>query len=182
MKGFFLTRSSADRIRQEVRTDGSGRALLCTIPFSAWVLRRNTEAGVPLVYRNDDGVDARTLPWIPCPDQRKRGHVFCPGFFPHFVANRPEYSYQQEVPWHSILPAQVGGAGEFRSRITCRALPVLHAETAWLCGFGAASLQRYALVVTRLTSSDFHHSSSSSILTVTVSMRSSLSSAGNSDS
>jgi hypothetical protein len=36
--------------------------------------------------------------------------------------------------------------------ITRRALPVLPAETAWLCGFRAASLQRFALVVTRQAS------------------------------
>jgi hypothetical protein len=74
---------------QEVRIDGSGRALLCTILFSAWVLQQKTEAGgVSLVYRNDDGVDASTLPSIPYPDQRKQGHVVCPGFSPNLVTIR----------------------------------------------------------------------------------------------
>lgn len=95
-----------------------------------------------MVYRNDDGVDASTLPPILDPDQRKGGHVFCPGFFPHLVANRPECSYKQGEAWHSILSALVSTAGASRWRITRRALPVLQAETAWLCGFGAASLQR----------------------------------------
>jgi len=130
--------------------DGKGRALACTIPCSAWVLQRKTEAKVSLIYRNDDGVDVSTLSPIPCPDQRKRGHVFSPSFFLYFVADRPEYGYQQKVPWQSNLAAQVGGSGQSRSRITRRSLPVLHAETARLCGFRAASLQRYALVVTRL--------------------------------
>jgi hypothetical protein len=92
--------------------DGSGRALLYTIPFSAWVLQQNTEAGVSLVYRNDDGVDAVTLSPIPYPDQWKRGQVSCPGFCPHFVANRPECRYQQGAARHSISPSQVGAAGE----------------------------------------------------------------------
>jgi hypothetical protein len=101
----FLTEawSSEDGI------DGSCRALACTIPFSAWVLQQNAEAGLPLVYRNDDGVDASTLPPIPQP-----GQVFCPGFFQHFVANRPECRYQQVEAWHSILAAPVGAAGESR--------------------------------------------------------------------
>jgi len=89
-----LTRSNADRVWQEVRTDGSGRALLCTIPFSAWVLQRNTEARVPLVYRNDDGVDGNTLPPRPSPDQPKQGQVLCPSFFPYHSlgtrGNRPD--------------------------------------------------------------------------------------------
>ena len=54
--------------------------------------------GVSLVDRNDDGVDISTLPPIPHLDQRKPGQVFCPGFFPHFVANSPEYGYQQDAP------------------------------------------------------------------------------------
>ncbi len=102
--------------------DGPGRALSYTIPFSAWVLQQNAEASLPLVYRNDDGVDAVTLPPITSSGQRKRGQVFCPGFCPHFVANRPECRYQQGEAWHSILPAQVGAAGESRSRITRREL------------------------------------------------------------
>ena len=40
--------------------DGSCRGARTTILFSAWVLRKNLER-VSLVYRNDDGVDARTL-------------------------------------------------------------------------------------------------------------------------
>jgi len=36
------------------------------------VLQQNAEAGLPLVYRNDDGVDATTLPPIPYPDQQKQ--------------------------------------------------------------------------------------------------------------
>ena len=104
-------------MEQEVRTDGSGRALLCTILFSAWVLQQKTEARVPLVYRNGDGVDASTLPPIPYPDQRKQGHVVCPGFFPH----------------HS--------PGTRGNRLDPPPLLVQR----------AASLQRFALVVTRLS-------------------------------
>ena len=33
-----------------------------------------------LVYRNDDGVDARTLSRVRRINQRKRGHDFCPRF------------------------------------------------------------------------------------------------------
>jgi len=33
--------------------------------------------------------------------------------------------------------------------VTCRALADFPLQTAWLCGFRAASLQRFALVVTR---------------------------------
>jgi len=50
--------------------------------------------GVSLVYRNDDGVDADTLPPRLFPDQQKQGQVFCPGFFPHHSSgtrgNRPD--------------------------------------------------------------------------------------------
>ena len=67
------------------------------------VLQRKTEATVSLVYRNDDGVDASTQPPISYPDQQKRGQVFCPGFFPHFVADRPEYSHRQGVPCYGDL-------------------------------------------------------------------------------
>jgi hypothetical protein len=61
----FLTEawSSEDGI------DGPGRAPLYTIPSSAWVLQRIIGAGVSLLYRNDDGVDASTLPPIPQPNQ-----------------------------------------------------------------------------------------------------------------
>jgi hypothetical protein len=49
---------------------------------------------VSLVYRNDDGVDADTLPPRLFPDQQKQGQVFCPGFFPHHSpgtrGNRPD--------------------------------------------------------------------------------------------
>ena len=81
-----------------MRIDGSGRALHYTIPFNAWVLQRNTEAGVSLVYRNDDGVDASTLPPIPYPYQRKRGHVFSPGFSRISLQIAQECSYQRRYP------------------------------------------------------------------------------------
>jgi len=35
---------------------------------------------VSLVYRNDDGVDARTLARVRRTNQRKQGHDFCPRF------------------------------------------------------------------------------------------------------
>jgi hypothetical protein len=35
---------------------------------------------VSLVYRNDDGVNARTLSPVRRTNQRKRGHDFCPRF------------------------------------------------------------------------------------------------------
>jgi len=101
--------------------------------------------GVPLVYRNDDGVDTSTLPPIPYPDQRKPGQAFCPGFFPHFAADRPECSLQQGVP----LPGRIIGAEARRPSVTRLELSDLPAHTASLCGFRAASLQRCALVVTR---------------------------------
>ena len=81
------------------------------------MLQREAEARVSLVYRNDDGVDANTLPPRPSSDQPKQGQVLCPGFFPHHSpgtrGNRPD-------------PA-----------------PLLVQS--------AASLQRFALVVTRLS-------------------------------
>jgi hypothetical protein len=129
--------------------DGPGRALLYTIPFSAWALQRITEAGVSLLYRNDDGVDGSTLPPIPNPDQRKRGHVFCAGFLPNLGANRPEYSYEQGVPWYSTSLGPIAVPLRADRRITRRALLILHPETASLCSFSAASLQRFALAVTR---------------------------------
>ena len=124
--------------------DGTGRALACTIPFSAWVLQRKTEAKVSLIYRNDDGVDATTLPPILDPGQRKGGHIFCPTF-PYFVANHLARICQHGVPCDSIVAVRIGFAGQYRWRITRRALAVLPAPTAWLCGFSAASLQRFAL-------------------------------------
>lgn len=65
------SRNDITRVWCEEGIAGSGRALVCTIPISAWVPQQVTEAGVSLVYRNDDGVDASTLPPMPCPDQRK---------------------------------------------------------------------------------------------------------------
>ena len=41
--------------------DGSCRGARTTILLSAWVLRKTVER-VSLVYRNDDGVHARTVP------------------------------------------------------------------------------------------------------------------------
>ena len=47
-----------------------------------------------MVYRNDDGVDANTLPPRPVPNQPKQGQVLCPSFFPHHSpgtrGNRPD--------------------------------------------------------------------------------------------
>ena len=51
--------NDADRVWYEEGTAGSGRALVFTIPFSASVLRSNSER-VSLIYRNDDGVNAGT--------------------------------------------------------------------------------------------------------------------------
>ena len=51
--------------------------------------------------------------------------------------------------WRSICQVESACRTRPVRRITRRALPVLHAETASLCGLSAASLQRYALVVTR---------------------------------
>ena len=110
------SRIDTDRVRQEVRIDGSGRALLCTIPFSAWVLQRNAKAGVSLVYRNDDGVDASTLAPIRYSYQRKRGHVFCPGFSPHSVQIAQNAVVDKEYPdtafclLRSAVRARVDGA------------------------------------------------------------------------
>jgi hypothetical protein len=56
----------------------------------------------------------------------------------------------------------------------------LPTQFAPLCDLGAASLQRYALVVTRLTSLDSHHLVPSQKLKVTVSWPSSSSSTGHS--
>ena len=53
------SRNDADRVGYEEGTAGSRRALVFTIPFSASVLRSNSER-VSLVYRNDDGVNAST--------------------------------------------------------------------------------------------------------------------------
>ena len=78
------------------------------------MLQRIAEAGVSLIYRNDDGVDASTLPAIPRPDQQKQGHVFSPGFCSHFVVNRPEYSYRQGVRWNRNLPARISDADAAR--------------------------------------------------------------------
>jgi len=56
---------------------------------------------VSLIYRNDDGVDASTLPPIIHPDQRKVGHIFCPNFtvfgrkFPHSMAIESRTLVQQ---------------------------------------------------------------------------------------
>ena len=91
-----------------------------------------------------------TLPPIPYPDQWKPGQVFCPGFFPHFVANRPECDRQRRIPWYSTSPDR-------SRRARCAPLDVSLAGHLRFCLLrplscavsGAASLQRYALVVTR---------------------------------
>ena len=74
---------------------------------------------------------------------------FCAGFLPHLGANRPQYSYQQGVPWYSTSRGPIAVPLRADRRITRRALPILHPETASLCSFSAASLQRFALAVTR---------------------------------
>ena len=113
------------------------------------------------------------------------GGKFPAPVFPHCVENRPEMRLpDRHICWHlGTAYRQIELEMPIRpvDRITRRALPVLCAQTVWLCGFRAASLQRYALVVTRLTSSDFHQSPSSSKLTMIVN-RPSSPFAGNSDS
>lgn len=114
------------------------------------------------------------------------GGTFPAPDFPHCVANRPEMRLpDRRICWHlGTAFRQIELEVPIRpvDRITRRALPVLCAQTAALCGLRAASLQRFALIVTRLTLPDFHHSGSSSIQTMIVMRPSSSSSAGNSDS
>jgi len=75
------------------------------------VLQRKTEATVSLVNRNDDGVDANTLPLILDPDQLKGGRIFCPTFV--------NTKYSASVSWllKSAVPDSTYGAslaGHFR--------------------------------------------------------------------
>jgi len=79
----------------------------------------------------------------------------------------PECCYQQEVRWYSISLA-VGRRSPSARRWPhhSRGTRGNRPDLAPLLVQSAASLQRYALVVTRLTSSDLHHSGSSSVRTV----------------
>ena len=88
---------------QEVRIDGSGRALLCTILFSAWVLQQKTEAGGCRWYTATTTVLMQVLyRRFPIRTSGNRGTLSAP-VSPRISSRfAPECTRPQRVPWHSI--------------------------------------------------------------------------------